>query len=371
MMYRVLLLLLGFQLFTGSVFSQKDDSLFQNIEEVIITSEKEKKIVFEDPKYYIIDFAILDTHAFLLMRNFDNYYLYELDGAMNFRHKLKLRFNANNLFEDCFRNVYVLSRDTAYFIYDHQYGMFLTEQIPKPRFVHSMEKCVGSTSEQIVFFDQPDSLPRDVYYIVDRETRDRKLIYEIQDSEVNRRIRRAAAQLQMIGALEKEQLRFSHYEDGISGTLDALLQDIDSIRRENEYFSRETFGVLHVRKCSYNGVFTLDDSIYVFNHYECKMDVLNQTGDLVRSIPITYHLNREFNDRIYLDRVRKEFYAVYMKNGVQRLVRLGLTADSQNTSAKITKHAYPEKVIVRNRIAYYTYKSNVDANLNKLYMQKL
>jgi hypothetical protein len=371
MINRLLLLLLGFLFFSGSIFSQEDDSLYQSIEEVTITSEKEKKIVFEDPKYYIIDFAILDTHAFLLMRNFDNYYLYELDEALNFRHKLKLNFNANHLFEDCFQNVFVLSRDTAYFIYDHQYGLFLTEKIPKPRFSHSMEKCVGSTSEKILFVDQPDSMVREIYYLVDRETRDRKLIYEFEDSEVSRKMRRAATQLYKIGALRKEQLRSSQYEDGVRGVLEALLQDVDSIRRENEYFSRETFGVLHVRKFKYNGVFTLDDTIYVFNHYECKIDVFNQAGELVRTIPITYHLNREFNDRIYMDRVRKEFYAVYVKNGVQRLIRLGLTEGSQNTSAKITKHAYPEKVVIRDGVAYYTYKPNFDANLNKLYMQQL
>ena len=60
-----------------------------------------------------------------------------------------------------------------------------------------------------------------------------------------------------------------------------------------------------------------------------------------------------------------------MRNGAQNLIGLALTEDEQDFGVKITKHAYPEKVVVRNGFVYYAYKPNYDANLNKLYRQKL
>ncbi|MFK7784089.1 MAG: hypothetical protein AB8B56_03175 [Crocinitomicaceae bacterium] len=371
MIKRILLCILNLLAITHFAISQVEDTTFQYLEEVTIESEKEKKVVFEDPKYYIVDFAIRDTHALMLMRNFGTYYLYELDESMNYRHKLKLNFDADFLFDDCFGNTYVVSKDSVYHVFDDTYGLFITEKHLRREFMSAIEKCVGETTDKIVLKMKSDYTDKYVFYTIDRESGDRKVIYEMEDSPLSKSMRRAAAQLYQIGYLEKDQLASDSHGGSLRETYNAIQDEVDSLRTEREDFSRATFGTLHAIKQKYNALFTLDDTIYVFNHYDCKIDVLDQTGTLMRSIPITYHLRRNWHEQIYVDRIRKEFYAVYMRNGVQRLIRLGLSEDSQDSSAKITKHAYPEKVVVRDGVAYYTYKPNVDANLNKLYMQKL
>lgn len=371
MIKRILLCILNLLAISHFAVSQVEDTTVQNLEEVTIQSEKEKKIVFEDPKYYIVDFAIRDTHALMLMRNFGTYYVYELDEDMNYRHKLKLNFNADFLYDDCFGNTYVVSKDSVYHIFDDAFGLFITEKHPRQEFIQAIEKCVGETSEKIVLKMKSDFKDKYVFYTIDRASGERKVIYEMEDSPLSKSMRRAAAQLYQIGYLEKDQLASDPDDGSIRETYDGIRHEVDSLRRKREDFSRATFGTLHALRQKYNALFTLEDTIYIFNHFDCKIDVLDQAGTHVRSIPITYHLRRNWDERIYVDRIRKEFYAVYMRNGVERLIRLGLSEDTQDSSAKITKHAYPEKVIVRNGVAYYTYKPNVDANLNKLYMQKL
>ncbi|MFK7784090.1 MAG: hypothetical protein AB8B56_03180 [Crocinitomicaceae bacterium] len=372
MIKRILLCILNLLAITQFAVSQVDDTTYQQVEEVTIQAEKEKRMVFEDPKYYIVDFAIRDTNALLLMKNFGTYYLYELDRSMNFRYKLELKFNANSLYTDCFQNTYVVSMDSVYFVYADVFGLFLTEEYKKAGFMTSMEKCVGVTSQKILFEKNwlHDSLG-EVFYSVDRVNGDRNVVYTMKDSELSRKMRKRAARLNKIGALNKDLLVMGNGEEGVRKALDLLEEDADSLRREREDFSAATFGYFGVRKVKYNSLFTLNDTIYIFNHYDCRLDILNQAGEIVRTVPITYHLKKYWDDEIHLDRVKKEFYAVYMLNGVQHLLRLGITEDSQDSISKITKHAYPEKVLVRNGYAYYTYKPNVDANLNKLYMQRL
>lgn len=372
MIKQIFLCILNLLAISHFAISQVDDTTYQNIEEVTIQAEKEKRMIFEDPKYYIVDFEVRDTSALLLMKNFGTYYLYELDEDMNFRHKLELKFNANSLYTDCFQNTYVVSVDSVYFVYTDVFGLFLTEEYKKAGFMKSMQKCVGVTSEKIVFEKNwlHDSLG-EVFYTVDRESGDRKVVYAMSDSELSRQMRKKAARLNKIGALDKYHLIIGKGEQGVRKSLELLKEDADSLRKEREDFSAATFGYFGVRKMKYNSLFTLNDTIYVFNHYDCRLDVLNQAGEIVRTVPITYHLKKYWDDEIHLDRVKEEFYAVYMLNGVQHLLRLGITEDSQNSISKITKHAYPEKVVIRNGFAYYTYKPNVDANLNKLYMQRL
>jgi hypothetical protein len=376
-------------LVTNVALSQVDDTTFQSIEEVTVTAEKEKKIVFGDPKYYIVDFSMSDSNALLLMRNLQTYYVYELDESMNFRHKLKLDINADFLFDDCFGNTYVVTKDSVYSIYPDYYGLYLTEARSRRRFMGAMQRCVGSTSEKVIFEKKENYNQDQIYYTVDLLDNDRKVIYELRDTEISRSTREAAAQLQLLDYMGDTRVKSKPLERNHSGEVQgrstgkgatqgqksatnaAVEQQINAHRINNAAYSRATFVASHVLQPQYNPLFTLDDSIYVFNHFESRIDVMSQEGTLARSIPITYHLGKHWNEQIYLDRVKKQFYAVIQRKGVQRLVRLAMTDDEQESSSKITKHAYPKKVIVRNGIAYYTYKPNFDANLNKLYMQKL
>lgn len=345
-------------------FSQVDDSTYQEIIEVVITSDKPKSMVFEDPKYYIVDFTIADTHAILLMRNFSTYYLYELDRDMNFRHKLKLDVDADALFDDCFGNSYVITKDTAYFILNDRHGLFLTETHPRRQFINAMEKCAGTTSEKVVFEKKSNYNQDQTYYTVDFESGDRKIIYEMKDEELSRSMKEATAELSLMEYREKDRVAEGN-------TSASLKDDVNSQRIKNANYDRMKFVSSHVLRPKYNPLFAVDDTLYVFNHQEGKAEVMNDHGDTLNTIPINYHSRKNWDKKVYVDNVDKEFYAVLIRNGVQQLIRLSFEEDGQDSSSEITKHAYPKKVMIRDGYAYYTYKPNFDANLNKLYQQKL
>lgn len=369
---RHLLLFTSVMIFATPGFSQVDDTTFQHMEEVIISGQKQKEIAFSDPKYYIVDFTIHDTFAILLMKNLGTYYLYELDKDMNFRHKLRLSINADFLMKDCFENTRVVTKDSVYFVLNDTYGLFLAERHPRRNFMRAMTKCVGSTSEKIVFEKKSNYNQDQLYYTVDIDSGDRKVVYEMNDNEISRSMREAAAQLYLLEAVPEAKMS----EDGMGGgcskkTEMSMEQEINAYRILYGMQNQANFVASHVLKPQYNPIFSIDDTLYVFNHRDARAEVLNQHGEIVRSVPIAYHLNKEWDQKVYADRTEKEFYAVKLRNGVQQLVRLALRDGEQQSISEITKHAYPKKVVVRGGYAYYTYKPSFESNLNTMYRQKL
>ncbi len=336
---KYLLLFIFSCVFFATTYSQENDSTYQDVEEVFISSKKKKNIVFEDPKYYIVDFTVSNENAFLLMKNLGKYYLYELDENMQFASKLRLNMNANSLFQDCFGNTHLIASDSAYFILDDEYGLFLTEAHPRKEFMKAMEKCVGTVDDKIILENHARFEQNQTFYTIDRASGEKNIIYRINDSTY-------------ISNVLNEQ---SESQQGVS-----------EVRLSKRYL----LGNIE-RPQRYNPLFVVDDSLYIFNHFEGRMDQLDMDGNVQKSLKINHHKKKGWDRRIYSDISKRQFYAVWVKNGAQHLIGLAMNKDEQNFGSKITKHAYPEKVIVRDGYAYYTYKPNFDANLNKLYRQKL
>lgn len=338
-MTKQLLLLFLVIISASFVGHSQEDSLTQDIEEVTISARKKKKIIFKDPKYYIVDFTISDTNAFMLMKNLGKYYIYELDENMQFINKLRVKMNANSLFQDCFGNTHLVTKDSVYFILNDTYGLFLTETRPRKKFMRAMEQCVGNTSDKIIlekktYFDEFQT-----FYARDIDSGYHDVIYEINDSTL----------------VSRAQSETNQPQDGIS-----------EVRVKKRYRIK-----YFVKPHKYNPLFVVDDTLYIFNHFEGRMDQLEDEGEIINSLTINHHKKRGWNRLVYSDLTRKQFYAVWVKNGAQHLIGLAMNEEEQNFGSKITKHAYPEKVVIRNGYAYYTYKPNVDANLNVLYRQKL
>lgn len=346
-------------------FSQIEDTTFQDIEAVIVTSEKEKKIVFEDTKYYIVDFTISENRALLLMKNFSDYIIYVLDKNMEFRHQLEVNLNADALFDDCFGNTHLVAKDSVYLIEEDSEGLFLTEAHPRLRFMNAMKKCVGSTSEKIIFENRSRFNQFQKFHTVDIDSGDRKVIYEINDSTQAKSLEDASEQLTAELRMNPGAIAESHS----NGSQDKA--GIAAHREMNARKDRMNFFKSHLIRPKYNPVFVVDDTLYFFNHAESRIDQMDDRGNLIYSQEIDHHTSEGWENKVHSDKGEKRFYAVKSINGVQHLTRLSLSEGEQEYTSKITKHAYPKKVIVRNGYAFYTYKPNFDANLNKLYRQKL
>ncbi len=343
-------------------FSQVDDSTYQKIDEVIISAEQNKEIIFEDSKYYIVDFVVSETNTLLLMKSFGKYFIYELDEDMQLRDKFRLKMDADFLYEDCFGNTHIVAKDSVYSIMSDSLGLFFTDVHPKREFMNSMSKCVGSTFEKIIFEKRTHYNQNQKFYTVDIDSGHKKVIYQINDSTINRGLTDAEVLIQT------DEYYSNHQRMGdINGNKEMSFL----MRRLNENHDRGDFFYSHVTRPKYNPMFVMDDTLYFFNHSEGKIDQLDDRGTIVSTSQIDYHQKEGWQNMVYSDKAKKKFYALRIDKGIQNLIALSFNNDEQEYSTEITQHAYPKKVIVLDGYAYYTYKPNFDANLNKLYRQRL
>lgn len=347
------------------------DSLYQEIEEVLVTSEQKKNIVFEDSKYYIVDFTLSEKNALLLLKNRGEYYVHMLDDDMKPIQKLLIEQNASALFEDCFGNTYLVAKDSVFFISEDSLTLTLTDSQPRAEFMASMQKCVGSTSDKIIFEEYTEQYQFHEFYAVDMYNGDRKTIYEINDSIQARSLHDAARDLYSNGVTLDEMLKSAEVSAETMSSGAGDLEEVKNYREMNARKDRIMFFESTVVVQQYNPLFIVHDTLYFFNHFEGRVDQMDASGKMLSSIQIDHQLNPGWGDQIYMDIADKQFYGLSIEDGIFKLTRISLNGEDDDFTATITEHAHPKKVLIRNGYVYYTFKSTIDANLNKLYRQKL
>lgn len=364
--------------FTLSVFitihshAQVEDTTYQEIEGVLVTSEKEREVVYEDEKFYIIDFTLSEEKTIILLRSLGRYMLCQLDEQMQLEKDLQFGQNATALYTDCFENIHLITKDSAYLIIEEDSGFSLEEAQPQEEFLEAMGKCVGMSSEKVIFREFTRHYQFQEFYAVDAYDGSRETIYEINDSVRAYSLKDAAQQLYAHIVTDKEKM--------VSNEMSTEQMDSDEaqralIRAQREMNAREDrikFFEMIVAVAKYNPLFVIDDTLHFYNHFEGRLDQLNQSGTKVGSFPLEHHLNPDWQQEIYYDAARDQFYGLFRKEGTYEIRTIFIT-DNQSafSTTPLTEHARPKKILIRNGYAYYAFKPNSDAHLNKLYRQKL
>ena len=369
---RFLLFTFIFVLTSINSFSQVEDTTYQEVEGVLVSSEKERQIVFEDTKFYVIDFAFMEERTFLLLRNMGKYVLTELDEQLALKQELQLEQNANSLFTDCFGNIHLVAKDSAYLILTGEAELSLTEPQPTAEFLGAMKKCVAMTSEKLIFEEYRHYYQFHAFYTVDASNGERKTIYEINDSIRAYSLNDAAEDLYSKSVNLAEIMRSDEmYAEIMHSGADELVSN--RIQREmNARMDRIIFFETIVVVPEYNPLFVVNDTLCFFNHSEGRLDRLDQSGKQLSSCSIEHHLNSGWQHEIYFDRAREQFYGLFLNDGTYEINTIavgGMTGDF--STSPITEYARPKKILIRDGYAYYTFRPTSDAHLNKLYRQKL
>jgi hypothetical protein len=137
------------------------------------------------------------------------------------------------------------------------------------------------------------------------------------------------------------------------------------------YLDRRQFYSEFVIRPFYNGLFVLHDTIVVFDHVNGYMIRLNSKAEVIDKSPIDYHNAKKWKGEMHLDNEQGKFYSVEEIHGAQVFGLVSKGSRNVIKRTKITRHAYPDKVVVYNGYAYYVYRQSFDDNLNKLFRQKL
>lgn len=114
----------------------------------------------------------------------------------------------------------------------------------------------------------------------------------------------------------------------------------------------------------------IDGKVYVFDHLNGLIRSFEKDGKEIAEVNIDYHKLPNFQRAIIVDEERAEAYALYQKHGYSSLRKIDLKTGSTGEPIEIPKQ-FPNKITVRDGIAYFMYKQGHYDDTNRLYRMQL
>lgn len=335
---------------------QEDSIKVQEQDEMQVNFTMKKEIAFQDPKYYILDFHIDERGKVLLVSNLRKYFVYLLNDQMEIGHSLQLDFHPKSLYFDCLGQLHVVSRDSMYQLEIQDQHLSIYERNSIMLYHQFFKYCAGKNGDVVYMKSMENNEQSTVYSALHIAGNEKKELYRIEDSALIRTEADTEALIQ---------------QEALGGTEQAGEINSDQLAEIRRRQQRAYFFELVIQKPKYHPLFVSKDTTYIFDHLNGVALVFDASGAELERKAISYHQEKNWDKKVHLDRAYRTFYSLENKNGAQVFCRLNHPGFETRTRTKITKHPYPEKIIVYKGLAYYTYKEYVNDNLNKLFRQRL
>lgn len=123
----------------------------------------------------------------------------------------------------------------------------------------------------------------------------------------------------------------------------------------------------------YAPMFRRNDSIFLFDHYKNWMYRFTNTGDLIDSLPIYYHLKAKENGwqkKLIQDQTTGQIYIVYELAGKTTLQRFDCATGKLGEMIPLY-FKYADNIIIRDNFVYYIYRPFESIQKKFLYNERL
>ena len=334
--------------------------------------------VYQNPNAWVVDFDFVsDTTILLLMIEKHRHFLRLIDD----KNKVLTDFNVHvkdaNFFKDCFGNIHILTKDSAYqvYIYD-SLGIYIYPAVSRQLFISKLYPCVYADDESLLL-KRYGAFQQSLFLVkVNKNNKQRWLLY----SEVNEKNLAIDEDLASeIIQYEKDKPEIdTHYLDEQKNS--QRVGDLDYDPREgfvptNDISDEKIAGLqyslyLYSRPVQMD-VFDLNDSIYVIDHFNCKLKVFKSDTVEQRSLDIDKNKFDLLHSGFYSDYRRRHIYIMSVSDGIAYLQELNPTDMSIKKEFKISEHIFPQKVKIRGNYVYYLYGGVINDGEKYLYREKI
>ncbi len=220
----------------------------------------------------------------------------------------------------------------------------------------SMEHCVDSLRQHVLFNDFIEYLPRMNYYALNSKDSNHFLLASLTNDVVNK------------------MYRWEYYELPLEKKREAreLAEKIPSMDKKDVAAIFTGFHKSIYYEPVYAPLFVYQDSIFIFDHSENK---LTKYVDFqkVDSVDLSYHYSERrflWKRQLLFDNQQNKFYAVFKKNGYFLIKNVDLKNGGVAQSYKVQKQ-FAENLQVKNGYAYYIYKKPSSPEKPYLYREFL
>ncbi len=140
----------------------------------------------------------------------------------------------------------------------------------------------------------------------------------------------------------------------LSSAAASTLGDLSNVRdfdRAYTYFKYVLSNPLH---CP---LFAIEQSYLFFDHQSDSLYSFSDNGKKKGSVFINHHKMKGWYNKLYVDYSTQEVYALFKLRNRLQLRKVNLNDGSLETTTLIDGHSFPEKIMLRDGILYYLYRS--------------
>lgn len=336
--------------------------LFQkssNIEEVVIYPVGVPQKIFESDRVSVDDFEILPDDRYVLLTYAKNKKkgteLYLYDGH-NVQSKIPVGEGekGQELIRDYRGNPHLVTDKNVYGITANGNEVFIGG-VEKTYFMNYIAPIVDTSVTKYYFSNYNPDFPAFDYFTYDLMDSSYRKIAQVEDELMMELYR---SEYKWVDVRTKLWAKDMENETGIDA----------EIWVGASYFTQSIY-----YKELYAPLFKRNDTLFLFDHYKNLLFRFNETGDVMDSVPIFYHLQPKqtgWKKLLLQDQTTGQVYVVYEKVGQYYLQRLDLvTGETKETVPLHFK--YPEKIMVRSNKIYYTYREFETAQKKYLWTEKM
>ncbi len=340
----------------------------EELDEIVISGAK-VETVYKNDVYSVLDYEFLDDDILLLIyRNSFSKELILLDPSNDTITKLNTaKIKPFKLFKDCFNEVHVLGKDSAYQLYFHNGRIDLIYPTPVSDFKKLMFPCVTQLNDNIYFkLNFYNELVVEYQYAKEKESQLhllRRIVDSIKIDLINSNpYMRSLLNIGLYNGAEERILNMSDY-----------VAMEDQIKMMNDLRAGE-FEAHYLRKIVLTPVFAplvkLRDTLVIFNHPQGQIEFYSPDNRLVRTVKINYADDPDWVKEIIADEITSNVYCLFLKSGVYNIRKLN-TQNGQIEQILRIYYPFVKKIKVRDGYVFYLYKGMGEGENLKLFRQKL
>ena len=326
-------------------------------------SSKNTSLVYSKPSYYIYDFEFYKSNVLLLIkhkRTNDLLYIDEYDDTLSILNTNK----GIGLIKDCLGNIQVISKDSIYQIYiDEDDFIYSVYSFPFDSYVTQLAPCVASIDSMMLFVRHSKSNQSEVYYYYDSNHK-HHVFREITNEYKNNSALIEKHRIKLL----TEKLKLDEKRLGSSGK---MAESKSSLETGRELFHRKAYYKFILTTPIYNPAFTINDSLFLFDHVNMHCYVYDKSLVLSRFFDIDYCNEKDWAKKLFIDKVTNRLYAKFEKNGVISLKEISLKNGSILKEYKLNDCVFPLKLGVNNGYIYFLKNEVYGFYKTKLYKQRL
>jgi len=319
------------------------------------------KLLYKKTIVSILDYQLYQDKLLLLLKTSKETKLSLMGHKQQVLSELILNKNVIELFKDCYGNTHLLSEDTAYQIYIDEQNISILYKYPISKFNESIKYAVAKINDKIIFINYGLHNQSIVYSYFDKN-KEKVVLKLLRDNQSERY---ASQEIAIINYLE------SILERRSLGVRSRHEDPRPSYQIGREIFDRSSMYEFVLSKPSYNPLFLIGNTMYIFDHINDSCFVYDEELNEQRSIYINYHHKGNWAKEIILDKESGVFYAKFEEKGFCYLKKINLTDGKTIKTYKLGEHVYPLNIKIKNGEAFYLFKDHLNQGQMSLYKQGL